>query len=70
MLPRAKGGVVNNKLQCVSFLDGLENAGLTSTRVYGTTGLRVIDASILPLPITSHTMTTACKLTCYPALIP
>ncbi|KAI4294607.1 alcohol oxidase [Schizophyllum commune Loenen D] len=42
MLPRAKGGVVNNKLQ-----------------VYGTTGLRVIDASILPLPITSHTMTTA-----------
>lgn len=42
MLPKEKGGVVNNKLQ-----------------VYGTTGLRVIDASILPLPITSHTMTTA-----------
>ncbi|KAL1743688.1 hypothetical protein HDZ31DRAFT_40382 [Schizophyllum fasciatum] len=42
MLPRAKGGVVDNKLQ-----------------VYGTIGLRVIDASILPLPITSHTMSTA-----------
>ncbi|TRM56924.1 hypothetical protein BD626DRAFT_516853 [Schizophyllum amplum] len=44
MLPRALGGVVNNKLQ-----------------VYGTKNLRVVDVSILPMPITCHTMPVACK---------
>lgn len=42
MLPRALGGVVNNKLQ-----------------VYGTKNLRVVDVSILPMPITCHTMPVA-----------
>ncbi|KAL1664706.1 hypothetical protein GGF50DRAFT_54311 [Schizophyllum commune] len=42
MLPRALGGVVDNKLQ-----------------VYGTKNLRVIDVSILPMPITAHTMPAA-----------
>ena len=31
------------------------------SRVYGTKNLRVIDVSILPMPITAHTMPAACE---------
>jgi len=41
MLPREKGGVVDNKL-----------------KVYGTTGLRVVDLSVLPLHVMAHTQGT------------
>ena len=64
MLPQALGGVVNPKLQCVPCeSSGVSCHVLTPAfslfRVYGTKGLRIVDVGVLPLEISSHTMSTA-----------
>ena len=40
------------------------------SRVYGTKNLRVIDVSILPMPITAHTMPAACELKLVTTIVP
>jgi hypothetical protein len=59
MLPREDGGVVDNKLK-VSFV-ALRGYGPILIRcyhlvqVYGTTNIRVMDLSIVPLHFAAHT---------------
>lgn len=58
MLPLEDGGVVDPALRASSTLLGDEGI-LIVMQVYGTTNLRVVDMSIVPLHVASHTQSTS-----------
>lgn len=57
MLPKEKGGVVGSNLKVGGWL-GIRavNADQRTTQVYGTSNIRVVDLSIIPLHFAAHTL--------------
>lgn len=55
MLPRNKHGVVDSKLKVCIFPESCKYCFCTSSKVYGTTNLRIADLSVVPVHIATHT---------------
>lgn len=60
MLPKEKGGVVDNELKVPVSRHCLLSCNLIDLQVYGTSNIRVADLSIVPLHIAAHTMSVYC----------